>query len=222
MEGGDVARLAEPRRKAQPRRAALLAAAVEVVGTQGLAGTTHRSVTEAAGVPLATASYYFDSIGELVAEALRDFVRGRAAAMAVPDLGDRRGVLTPADIATWYAERLMELDVPHRLAFYEVLVNAPRSTVLAGPAREALTTYRQAAQEGLRAVGAQADDRQSRAYVALALGMGLMHLVDPEDDDPQQLFEAIRDLFLGQEKVATDPAGVAARLATPAPAAPIP
>ena len=61
----------QPRRKSQPRREALLAAAVQVVGSQGLAGTTHRSVTEAAGVPLATASYYFSSIDELVAEARR-------------------------------------------------------------------------------------------------------------------------------------------------------
>lgn len=203
-------------RKAQPRREALLKAAVEVVGTEGLAGTTHRSVTEAAGVPLATASYYFSSIGELVAEALQAFVAGRAAEMAAPDLGELHGVLTPGDIAGWYAGKVMELDGPHRLAFYEVLVNAPRSPELAGPARDALTTYREAAQAGLRAVGAPADDRQARAYVALALGLGLLHLVDPAEDDTDQLYEAIRDLFLGQDRSATDPAAVAERLATPA------
>ncbi len=206
----------QARRKAQPRREALLKAAVEVVGTQGLAGTTHRSVTEAAGVPLATASYYFSSIGELVAEALQAFVAGRAAEMAAPDLGELHGVLTPGDIAGWYAAKVMELDGPHRLAFYEVLVNAPRSPELAEPARDALRTYGEAAQAGLRAVGAAGDDRQSRAYVALALGLGLLHLVDPAEDDTDQLYEAIRDLFLGQERTAIDPAGVAERLATPA------
>ena len=206
----------ETRRKANPRREALLAAAVEVVGTQGLAGTTHRSVTEAAGVPLATASYYFSSIGELVAEALRAFVARRAAEMAAPDLGDLHGVLTPADVAGWYAAKVMELDGPHRLAFYEVLVNASRSPELAGPARDALITYREAAQAGLRAVGAPAEERQSRAYVALALGLGLLHLVDPGEDDVDQLYEAIRDLFLGQERAATDPEGVAERMTTPA------
>src|SRR5262249_13965204 len=113
-----------PRRRTQPRRDALLAAAVEVVGTEGLAGTTHRAVTEAAGVPLATASYYFSSIGELVAEALREFVQRRAAEMMAPELGDLHGVLTPGDVAGWYAAKVMELDLPHRLAFYEVLVNA--------------------------------------------------------------------------------------------------
>jgi len=63
------------------------------------------------------------------------------------------------------------------------------------------------------AVGGPADDRSARAYVALALGLGLMHMVDPEPDDDRQLFEAIRDLFLGQEVAAADPDGVAARLA---------
>ncbi|HUS62373.1 MAG TPA: hypothetical protein VMY34_09260, partial [Acidimicrobiales bacterium] len=111
---------------------------------------------------------------------------------------------------------VMELDGPHRLAFYEVLVNAPRSPELAGPAREALATYREAAQAGLRAVGAPADERRSRAYVALALGLGLLHLVDPAEDDTDQLYESIRDLFLGQDRSATDPEGVAERLATPA------
>jgi AcrR family transcriptional regulator len=206
----------QPRRKSQPRREALLAAAVEVVGTQGLAGTTHRSVTEAAGVPLATASYYFSSIDELVAEALQAFVQRRAAEMAAPDLGELHGVLTPGDIAGWFAAKVMELDVPHRLAFYEVLVNAPRSQALAGPARDALATYREATEAALRAVGAPARVRQSRAFVALALGFGLLHLVDPNGDDADELFEGIRDLFLGQEAAAADPEGVAERLATPA------
>ena len=51
----DMPRNLTPRPRSQPRRDALLDAAVEVVGKHGLAGTTHRSVTEAAGVPLATA-----------------------------------------------------------------------------------------------------------------------------------------------------------------------
>jgi len=200
------------RTRPRPRRDSLLDAAVRVVGTQGLAGTTHRSVTEAAGVPLATASYYFSSIGELVSEALTRFVRERAAEMDLGDLSAVAEFLTPADIATSFADRIMELDQPRRLAFYEVLVNAARSPELAEPARHAVRTYLGAARSGLRAVGAPADDRSARAYVALGLGMGLLHLVDPEPDDAAQLFDAIRDLFLGQEAAAADPDGVAARL----------
>ncbi len=204
------------RDKPQPRRDALLAAAVEVVGEHGLAGATHRAITETAGVPLATASYYFSSIGELIAEALEAFVRERAEQMTVPDLGELAATLTPADIARWYSDRIMELGRVQRLAFYEVLVNASRSPELAEPARHAIDTYLESARAGLRAVGAPADARQARAFVAVAMGMGLLHMAEPEDDDPAQLFEAIRDLFLGQELSATDPDAVAARIARPA------
>jgi DNA-binding transcriptional regulator YbjK len=201
-----------PRRRPQPRREALLDAAVEVVGRHGLAGTTHRTVTEAAGVPLATASYYFSSIAELVAEALTRFVRARATQMEIGDLSAIAEFLTPADIAASFANRIMDLPPLQRMAFYEVLVNAVRSAELADPAREALDTYRRAAQTGLAAVGGPADDRSARAFVALGLGLGLLHLVAPEPDDAEQLFDAIRDLFLGQELSAADPAAVAARL----------
>ncbi|MGQ0623667.1 MAG: TetR/AcrR family transcriptional regulator [Sporichthyaceae bacterium] len=202
--------------RARPRRDALLDAAVRVVGSHGLAGTTHRSVTEAAGVPLATASYYFDSIGELIVEALGAFVRRRTAELTTFNPQPLTGVLTPADIAAGYAAAIVELDTARRMAFYEVLINAPRSDELAGPIREALAAYRKASQAGLRAVGAPATDRQARAFVALALGMGLLHEVDPEGDDGAQLADAIRDLFLGQEISAVDPVGVRARMTRPA------
>jgi DNA-binding transcriptional regulator YbjK len=212
VQQSDMPRSLTPRPRSQPRRDALLDAAVEVVGKHGLAGTTHRSVTEAAGVPLATASYYFSSIAELVAEALTRFVRARAEQMEVGDLSAIAEFLTPADIATSFAARIMDLSPIQRMAFYEVLVNAMRSPELAEPAREALGTYRRAAQTGLAAVGGPTDDRSARAFVALGLGMGLLHLVDPEADDAEQLFDAIRDLFLGQEQTANDPDAVAARI----------
>jgi AcrR family transcriptional regulator len=203
------------RSKPRPKRDALLAAAVEVVGEHGLAGTTHRAVTEHAGVPLATASYYFSSIGDLIAEALEAFVRETAAQMTVPDLGELAASVTPADVGHWYADRIMELGRVQRLAFYEVIVNAARSPELAGPAKHALDTYQEAAASGLRVVGAPGADRQARAFLALSLGFGLLHLADPDADDDDQLFEAIRDLFLGQERTAAEPDVVAERLARP-------
>jgi DNA-binding transcriptional regulator YbjK len=62
------------RPSAQARRDALLRAAVDVAAERGAAGVTHRAVTERAGLPLATVSYFFSSIDDLVAEALHTFV----------------------------------------------------------------------------------------------------------------------------------------------------
>ncbi|MFD1052014.1 TetR/AcrR family transcriptional regulator, partial [Kibdelosporangium lantanae] len=99
------------------RRDALLAATVRVVGERGVGGTTHRAVTEEAGVPLATASYYFSSIGELIAQALTAFVKERAEEVALRDEN-----VSTARIAEWYASQVMGLEKDKRLAFYEVLI----------------------------------------------------------------------------------------------------
>ena len=177
----------------QPRRDALLAAAVEVVGERGVAGTTHRAVTERAEVPLATASYYFSSIDELIAEALTAFVRQRAEEIGLPD--ESAGGMAPARVAEWYAEQVMGLDKVKRLAFYEVLLNAARTPELAEAARNALSSYEDWAVSGLTAAGASRGG--ARAFVALGLGFGLLHLVDQRDSDTEELFVALRDLFIG-------------------------
>ncbi|EGD40644.1 transcriptional regulator, TetR family [Nocardioidaceae bacterium Broad-1] len=56
---------------ARQRRDALVRATIEVAAEKGMAGVTHRAVTERAGLPLATVGYFFDSISDLAAEALR-------------------------------------------------------------------------------------------------------------------------------------------------------
>lgn len=199
-----------PRRRARPRREALLRATVEIVGERGLAGTTHRAVTERADVPLATASYYFSSIGELVSEALRSFVAERAAHMAEPL---RHAERDPMVIARWFAERVMELSVPQRLAFYEVLINAGRSPELGEAAAEALEEYQRAAAEGLMRLGAGAE--HARAFVALALGYGLLHVVREGPEDTEELVLAMRNLFIGQALSESDAQATLRRLTDP-------
>lgn len=184
--------MARNRRK-QPRRDALLEAAVEVVGERGVAGTTHRAVTERAEVPLATASYYFSSIDELIAEALTAFVKQRAEEIGLPHQGD----VAPAQVAEWYAQQVMGLDKSKRLAFYEVLLNAARTPELAEAARNALASYQDWAVAGLNAAGAPRGVGAARAFVALGLGFGLLHLVESQESDTEDLFVALRDLFIG-------------------------
>lgn len=52
------------------RRTAILAAATRLLEERGFAATSHRTVARAAGVPLASTTYYFASRQDLVAEAL--------------------------------------------------------------------------------------------------------------------------------------------------------
>ncbi len=190
----------------------MLKAAVEVVAEQGVAGVTHRAVTERAGVPLATVSYYFSSIGELISEALQAFARERAEEMAAfpAEPGDQPP--TPVEVAGWFTDRFLDVPVLQRLAFFEILVSSARSPELAGPAHEALHAYQQAARAALSSLGAAEDEGRSRAFTALGLGYGLLRLADPEAEDSVRFFAAVRDLFVGQELSRDEPDEVARRI----------
>jgi DNA-binding transcriptional regulator YbjK len=66
--------LAAVRSAPLPRREAILDAALELIAERGTEQLTHRSVAEAAGVPLGSTTYYFASRDELVREAFRRYV----------------------------------------------------------------------------------------------------------------------------------------------------
>lgn len=59
------------RRKDPDRRERIARAAIEVVADRGVEKLTHRSVAAAAGVPLGSTTYYFATLDDLLASALR-------------------------------------------------------------------------------------------------------------------------------------------------------
>ncbi len=61
--------------KGERRRAALVAAAAELLGSGGFDAVRHRAVAERAGLPLASTTYYFASLDDLVVAAMER--RGR-------------------------------------------------------------------------------------------------------------------------------------------------
>ncbi|HEX6382829.1 MAG TPA: TetR family transcriptional regulator, partial [Acidimicrobiia bacterium] len=80
MKSANVTQGAEPRQdRSRQRREALLRAAIELLGETGVRSVTHRAVAERAGVPLASTTYYFSSVKELVEEALKLHVAERVA-----------------------------------------------------------------------------------------------------------------------------------------------
>jgi len=185
---------------AQARRDALLRAAVEVAAERGTAGTTHRAVTERAGLPLATVSYFFASIDELVAEALRTHVAAEAARLEA--LADRFGSdeRSLQEMAGAFSQAAMpDGPLPWALAQFEAYLQAARDDPLRAPVADALAVYEQVAEAALVAAGAPAAaaDDAARAFSALADGFALHHLARPRADDVDALSRALRLLFLG-------------------------
>ncbi|MCZ9309024.1 TetR/AcrR family transcriptional regulator [Corynebacterium uberis] len=60
-------------RRDPDRRMRIVVAAMKVICTHGVAGTSHRRVAQAAGVPLGSMTYYFNGIDELLHEAFAHF-----------------------------------------------------------------------------------------------------------------------------------------------------
>ncbi|MFF5855376.1 TetR/AcrR family transcriptional regulator [Streptomyces sp. NPDC012751] len=87
-----------PRRHAPGRRRRIIDAAIRVVGRDGIAGLSHRTVAAEADVPLGFTTYHFATLEELLVAALRQANEnfGGVLAEVLPD--DGRGDLA-ADLA---------------------------------------------------------------------------------------------------------------------------
>lgn len=57
------------RAKSEHRRRLILEATLRLVAKEGIRGVKHRSVAKEAGVPLASTTYYFKDIDELISDA---------------------------------------------------------------------------------------------------------------------------------------------------------
>jgi TetR/AcrR family transcriptional regulator, regulator of biofilm formation and stress response len=182
----------------RPRREALLRAAIEVVAERGLAGVTHRAVTERAGVPLTSASYYFGSIDELVFEALRGFAERRTQYLHEVLAEARTRDATPREISRMLLAQLTDLPRAERLAFFEILCNAPRYPEVAAPARAAVDRYLQTVRDTLAAMGFDQDATEVRGILALGMGYGILRLAHPDFDETDWLLDAIWDLHNGR------------------------
>src|SRR5690606_15970372 len=115
---------ARRRPSAQQRHDDLLRAGMELAGERGMAGVTHRAVAARAGVSLGSTSYFFSSLDELLAEAIRSFVARRSAELAAliergghgeGGTGERRDGEgrdgeSPADLAARFAAALTASD----------------------------------------------------------------------------------------------------------------
>ncbi|ASR38633.1 TetR family transcriptional regulator [Prauserella marina] len=134
--------------KGERRRAALVAAAAQLLAEGGFEAIRHRAVAERAELPLASTTYYFDSLDDLIYAAAEhhgrsELEKGRTqlAQLSV----DRRGVGTLVELVL---DQLLGSDPSYEavLLRYERLVATgrrpylrPLMRTLAGELRELLT-----------------------------------------------------------------------------------
>jgi DNA-binding transcriptional regulator YbjK len=198
----------EQRRTHSPRgrrrREALLRAALRVIAERGIAGTTHRAVAAAAGVPLATTTYYFSSLDELLEAALERYVEDEIARL---EEVARRVLAHDGTVDEAIAAVAAELAAGDGTAQLELYVEATRRPGLQPVVERAQLAYRRLAADLLRHVGCPEADRLAPYVVAILDGLGLHHLARRPTDREAQVAEALRALLRPWlEATATRPA----------------
>jgi TetR/AcrR family transcriptional regulator, regulator of biofilm formation and stress response len=192
----------EPRQdRSRRRREALLRAAIELLGETGVKSVTHRAVAERAGLPLASTTYYFRSVHELIEEALKLHVAERVAELQ--GLAEAALSATGASV-TQIAERMAEVLVaaptPTLVAQYQMYLEAGRKPALQPAVGDALAAFEGLVAAVLAALGARDPQAAAEAFVALFDGFALHRLARPRDParEAAALFAAMRALFLEQ------------------------
>ncbi len=169
------------RPRALARRAALLDAAVEIVGERGIAAATHRAVAARAGLPPSTTSYFFESIDELLATALRERLEEQVQALRALTATIRSSNLNPdAETIDGFADAaatlVMNSPRPQTVAQFEVYLQASRDNNYSDYASEMFDAFESLVAAGLKAAGAENPTVGARAIVALTDGLMLQHL----------------------------------------------
>ncbi|RKN49764.1 TetR family transcriptional regulator [Streptomyces klenkii] len=165
------------------RRTRIARAAIEVVAERGIEGLTHRSVAAAAGVPLGSTTYYFQTLDDLLEVALR-----QAAADNVRRLREwEESLPQDAEFAVALAELVMGYvrdQQPSTVVEYDLYVAAlhrPRLRTVSMAWDQALTEL----------FGSRTDPITGRLLAGLFCGLVMQVVIA----DPSPPYSEVETLF---------------------------
>lgn len=171
-----------PQRRGIQRRAAILRATLRILGREGTAAITHRSVAEEAGVPIAATTYYFSSKEDLIREALHLHAEMEAerVAEATRTLGE--GPTTVEALAEHLADFVdhgLGAGRQALIAEYELLLQAARDPGLESLSRVFYERVRGQLEETLTELGARDPTDAARLIMAVLAGLEVDNLATP-------------------------------------------
>ncbi|TLW93216.1 TetR family transcriptional regulator [Saccharomonospora piscinae] len=181
--------------KGERRRSALAAAAAELLVEGGFGAVRHRAVAERAGLPLASTTYYFDSLDDLVCAAVERYGRAELAAgrERLAELAtENRGVDAVVELVL---DLLLGPD-PHEEAVilrYERLVGTGRRPHLRPLMRVLSAELRELLSEIFVRSGFDVDAARLERLIALVDGAVVNALVAVEPDPRSVAARMLRD-----------------------------
>ncbi|KEI44623.1 TetR/AcrR family transcriptional regulator [Saccharopolyspora rectivirgula] len=173
--------------KGERRRQALVAAAAQLLSEGGFDAVRHRAVAERAGLPLASTTYYFSSLDELIAAAVEyesrrelDAGRERLAELGPQQLSTEEAIELMLDLLLGQESR--QRGVEAVLLRYERLVGSPRRPYLAPLMRKLSAELHELLAEIFTRTGLSVDRERLDQLVALVDGAVVNALVESKPD----------------------------------------
>jgi len=153
----------------------ILRATLDVIRHEGLGAVTHRTVSDASGVPLGSLTYYFATKQELLRAALRLFVEEDVARLRATAEELAASGASGAEVVERFTA-VLESGETTGAAQFELYLEASRDPVLRETAIESLHAYAEVAELGLRAAGVPDPHDAAAVIVATVDGLGLHRL----------------------------------------------
>jgi DNA-binding transcriptional regulator YbjK len=173
--------------KGERRRQELVTAAAALLRSGGFEAVRHRAVAERAGLPLASTTYYFSSLEELVTAAVER--------TSLDELGEVRAQLDALPDGELGTDELVELILDHLIGHesrehgleaallrFERLVGAGRRPYLAPLMRKMRTEFESLLAEILAKSGRSLDAMAVRDLVSLVDGALVSALIEADPD----------------------------------------
>lgn len=188
--------------KGERRKQALVAAAAALLTEGGFDAVRHRAVAERAGLPLASTTYYFDSLDDLLAAAVEHEARGELA-VARARLDELAEQVRGTDAIV---ELILDLllgpstrggGVQSVLLRYERFVGSPRRPFLAPLMRELSAETHGLVAEILRRSGAPVSAERLAELIALVDGTVVNALIESDPDPRAAAHRMLRGQLAG-------------------------
>ncbi|GAB3287573.1 TetR/AcrR family transcriptional regulator [Parasphingorhabdus pacifica] len=175
--------------KGERRRQALVVAAAELLADGGFDAVRHRAVAERAGLPLASTTYYFSSLDELVKAAVeyeghQELAQGRERLDALDDTHRGTDAVIELVLDLLLGTRSRDGGAEQVLLRYERLVGSPRRPYLAPLMRELAAQLHELLAEIFHRNGMEIDRDQLLELIALVDGAVVNALIE-SDPDPR-------------------------------------
>jgi TetR/AcrR family transcriptional regulator, regulator of biofilm formation and stress response len=172
----------KPQRRGIERRTAILQATLRLLGREGSAAITHRSVAEEAGVPTAATTYYFSSKDDLLREALHLHAELEAerVAHATRMLGEGPQTVTVlAEHLADFVDYGLGAGRQALIAEHELLLQAARDPELEPLSRVFYDRIREKLEEALAQLGAREATAAAQLVMAVLAGLEVDNLATP-------------------------------------------